>query len=471
MPLKNPVRYTYRWTAERLADHSLIDRERGERIADLAWPRSMTMFARYTQLAADLGMVGLTIGPTAVAGIAFANIYWQLSTGFSLAVAGGTISQVAQRFGSERYSSLDLAVKQSVWVSLLLVTPFVILYTGIPERLIGVLGEKDAVIQFGSVYLQTVTLAVPFGALNLVAGRTLAGADDTWIAMTIRATGALVNIVFNAILIFVFQQGVFGAALGTVIAEGLVLTAFTIGFLHGRLPVIGEFPVTLSLTPPYFDAVLARQLLKITLPLFGQRLARSASSFPLFTMVAVFGPVFVAALEIGRRIRMLMSASGAGFAMSAGSLVGQALGKGDEPEAENCGWDSVKFSAVVYVAIATVVFLFPRQLASLFVSNPDALGQTSLFIRMAAISFIGSGLTKTFMGILKGAADNKWSMYARLFGKYGMLLPLTYLGTVTTFGEWFVFLAFIAETWSAAAITGYRFFTGTWIEISRAYRP
>lgn len=467
----NPVSFFFHRIADLLAEFRVIDEHRGQRIADLTWPRFLTMFARKSQRAADISMVGLTIGPTAIAGLAFANLYWRFGYGLVLGLTGGTISQISQRFGAERYVRLDLAVKQSVWGSVILVLPFALLYWAYAEPLIALLGADPATVTQGAMYLRVLSLAFLFGALNLVSSRTLAGSGDTWIAMSLRSTGAFVNIVFNAIFIFGLDMGVRGAALGTVIAEGVVTGCFVWGFVYGHLPVVGEFPVQISLNPPYFDLQLSRQLLTITVPLMVRSLARTVAAFPLFAILSVFGPVVVAAFEVGRRVRSLMSAPGSGFSMSASSLVGQELGQGNEPEAGKYGWDVLQFSAVLHVVTAGIILAFSRQITHLFVEEPTAIEQTIPFIQIAAISLVGTGVEKTFTGVLKAAGDNRWSMYGMIFGQYIALLPLTYLGSITSLGVIAVYFAMIAETWSAGLITGYRFMTGSWKETSRSYRP
>lgn len=469
--MSNPVQILFRRLGRLLADWGLIDRGRGERIADLAWPRFLTMFARRSQRVADVAMVGLSIGPAGIAGLAFATVYWGLANSFALGLVGGTISQVSQRYGAEQQKDLDLAVKQSLWVGTLLVTPFVLVYWVVADPLVAVLSNDAATISHGADYLRYISIALLFTALNLIASRTLAGADDTQIAMAIRATGAVANIVFNTIFIFGLGMGAAGAALGTVLAEALITACFAWGFVVGSVPVVGRFPVRISVGPPYFDLVLTKQLLRITPPLMAQKLGRSLARFPLFAILALFGPTVVAAFEVARRIRNLLSAFGSGFSMSASSLVGQALGRHDESGADGFSRDTIRFSALIYLATAAVVFVFAAQFAQLFGDDPDTVAQTVPFIRVGAISFIGLGLSRTFEGVLKAAGDNQWSMYGRLFGQYLVLLPLTYLGTITTAGLFAVYLAIVLETWSAAAITGYRVFSGVWLRVSRAYRP
>jgi putative MATE family efflux protein len=467
----NPIGYFYRLVAAQLSRFGFIDETRGRRIADLAWPRFLTMFARYLQQVADAAMIGLAIGPVAIAGLAFASIYWGLANAFSLGLAGGTISQVSQRFGADNYDQLDLAIKQSIWVGLALVIPFILVYTLFSEPLIGLVGNDVDSIGYGAAYLEVLAFALVFNVLNLISSRTLAGADDTWIAMSIRATGGFANIVFNAIFIFGLGMGVQGAALGTVLAEGLITGCFVWGFVFGSLPIAGEFPVTVSLRRPVFDRELTAQLLTITPPLMAQKLARSFARFPLFALLAIFGPTVVAAFEVARRIRSLMRSTGNGFSMSASSLVGQELGRGDEPAADQYAADVIRFSAIIYVTAALLVFAFARPLAQFFGDDPSAIDQTVPFIRIAAISFVLLGMDYSFMGILKAAGDNKWSLYGRLTGQYLALIPITYLGTITPLGITAVFIAMIAETGLPALITGRRFVSGKWKLVSRNHRP
>lgn len=467
----NPIKYIFYWIAHRLNDLNLIDADRGERAARLTWPRFLTMFARNSKRAADIAMVGLVAGPAAIAGIALATVYWGLGNGLSLGLAGGTINQVSQRFGAKKFEQLDLAVKQSVWVGLCMALPFTFAYWFFAEPLIGIFGADAETTQQGATYLSILSIAMVFNYLNTIASRTLAGADDTWIAMSVRASGAVVNIIFNAIFIFGFDMGVAGAALGTVLAEGLVTICFGLGFLQGRFPLIGSSPVRLSIGPPYFDLELTKHLLRITPPLMVRRVADSMVQFPLFAILALFGPTIVAAYEVGRRVRNLMGTPGSGFSMAASSLVGQELGRGDESEATFYARDIIRFSAAIYITTAVFVFLFAQQIAHLFVDDPTAVSETIPFIRVAAVSALGYGIDKTFTGILKAAGDNTWQMYSGLIGSYLILLPITALGVLTPLGIIALYLAMIAEKWVISVITGYRVMSGKWKEISRLYRP
>lgn len=74
----NPVVWWFRWLARRLATVGLLDNHRGQRIADLAWPRFLTMVARFSLRASDIAMVGLAVGSAGIVGISFAVVYLAL---------------------------------------------------------------------------------------------------------------------------------------------------------------------------------------------------------------------------------------------------------------------------------------------------------------------------------------------------------------------------------------------------------
>jgi Na+-driven multidrug efflux pump len=124
----------------------------------------------------------------------------------------------------------------------------------------------------------------------------------------------------------------------------------------------------------------------------------------------------------------------------------------------------------VYVLAGVIVFVLAPIIARLFSQQPEIIARTTPFVRVASVSFVGLGLFRTYEGILKGSGDNRWSMYGRLIGLYLLLLPVTYLGAVTSLGRSAVYLALIAETWGAALLTGYRVRSGKWTAASRPNR-
>lgn len=453
-----------------MARLGLLNRSRAERSADLAWPQMITGLARQSRRTADLAMVGFALGPSAVAGLGFAYTYWFLVGGLAIGTAGGTISLVSQRYGAEKYREIDLVIKQSVLVTVVLSIPLTGLYWNFSDQLIGVLGADPRTLEYGSTYLRWLSISLLFKFLNIIAARTLIGADDSWTPMVFRVGGGIFNVLLNAVLVFGLGLGVTGAALGTVFATGAITLCFAWGFFRGHVPGVGAFPVQVRLSKPYLDLPLLGDLIDIAFPLIVRRVGGGIARFPFIALVANFGPVIVAAYTISRRMRGMIKAASDGFGAAASSLVGQELGGHDEATAEAYGWEILRFSIGIQILTGVVLAVFARPIARLFVQTPEAVAATVPFIWTVMIAVIGLGIDATATGTLRAGGDTRWPMYGRLLGRYSTI-PIVYLGIVTPIGIWAVYLALIAETFLPAAVTFYRFQTGKWKAISRSYRP
>ncbi|MFD1563545.1 MATE family efflux transporter [Haloarchaeobius amylolyticus] len=479
--IPNPIRWLLLAVGYLLARVGVIDPRRAERTTDLAWPRIVTGIARMSKSAADVAMVGIALGPAAIAGVGLATPYWGLAFAVGGGVAGATISLVSQRYSGGTAAGLSLAVTTSGVIVVAILLPLAAVYGMGAERLIALIGDDAAAIAFGADYLRVVAIGVPLAGLNLIASRTLVGADDAWTPMALRAGGAVVNVVLNGVLLFVLELGVVGAAIGTVVANGLVLAAFVVGFTVGRLPLIGAFPVTVSIGWPYATAGEIRDVLTIGTPLVFTNVARRAAQFPMLAIVALFGPNVLAAYVVARRVRDLMDTPGWGFSLASSSLVGQELGTGDEGDADAYGHDVLWFGTGVYLVSGALVLVFAEQVGRLFVSDPSILPLVTAFIAVACVSVVFRGISGGATGPLRASGDTRWPFYGQVLGLYGFALPVALVGavsipipfleTVTPLGIGALYAALILETFVPAAVTYYRFATGHWKTISRAYRP
>ena len=454
-----------------LARWGIIDAHRGEQTVRLAWPRIVSGFARLSQRLIDLAMIGLVLGPAAIAGLAFAFAYWQIANQISLGLSGGAITLVSQRFGVDNLEAIDLVAKQAVLIAVLISIPFTLVFWYVPADLIRLLGAAPEAVAFGTVYLQVTGVGLVFAYLNKIASRILVGVDDALTPMYVRSIGVLLNIVLNTFFIFGLGLGVLGAALGTLLASVSTTVMFAVFFLDLPLPGVGKPPVVLTLSRPYLDPALLTQLLKISVPLMARWVAHSLIIFPFLAIVSVYGSNTVAAFEIGRRIRGLLNAPGWGFGLASSSLIGQKLGSGVESEARAYAWDILTFSIVVYATFSCLVFLFAPQVATLFVSDPTIHDQATTFIRVSTIAVVWMGIDETTTGTLRGAGDTGWPLYGKLVGLYVIALPIAFAGPYFSLGIVMIYLAFVAETFVPACISFYRFRTDKWIQVSLKYRP
>lgn len=461
------------WVAGVFERGGIIDADRLSETVSLAWPRTVTGFAIMSKRAVDLAVVGLAVGPTAVAGLAFAGAYWQVAKFLGIGLAGGTVGLVSQNYGGDESARAATVVKVGLWIALAISVPTVVAFVVFAEPLIGVLGSDPDAVRAGAVYLALVAPGILFEYLNLLASRTYAGVGDTFTPMVVRAGGAVLNVALSAGLVLGAGWGVAGAAVGTATATGVVTVLLGWGMLGRDYPGAGMAPSPVTLLEGQsFDRELAGQLLRVSAPLMARRTAEGLVVFPLLWIASAFGPLVVAGLEVGRRVRALVNSFSWGFGIASSTLVGQRLGAGEEREAEAVGDAIIRLSAVVYVVAVVVVLIAARPISTLFVSGTAEVAEATRFVRAAAVSTLALGIDGSATGVLRGAGDTRWPFVASLLGRYAVALPVAALGlAVEPLAVVGLYVALVAETAVPGVVNLWRVRTNAWKAVSRAYRP
>jgi putative MATE family efflux protein len=479
MSIRRAVRDALMRFPAALARLGVVDREKGTEAFDLAIPVMVTGGLRVLLRVADFLMVGIAIGDTAIAALELGFQYYFVGFGLSLALSSGTISVVSRLQGADRPDRANLAVKQSLWLSLGLSLPLTAASWLYAEPLIGVLTNDPATIRLGAVYLQIVMLSLAFRFWSMIAARALAGSADTRTPMYVRLLTLPTNVVLNAVLIFglgpIEPMGVAGAAWGTAVANTLA------GLVFFTLLVSDRYVVRFPLSGPQVDLSLCREIIRVALPLSGMRLLQTFGRFPFLFVLGVLGTPVIAAYAIARRVMLLALMPAWGYATASSTLVGQSLGAGDDAAATDYGWQTMRIALATQLLFGAVLVLAARPIATAFGTQyPDLAVQ---FIRVFGVIVAGFSVSRTMRGSLRGAGDTRWPLYGTFAGSYLVRLPIAALAlpagyAVSVLGVSFapgmglglpaIFVALIADYYVKAGVNTARFWTGKWKAVARA---
>jgi len=461
-----------------LARIGVVDRKKGHEAFDLAVPVMVTGGLRVLLRLADFLMVGIALGDAAIAALELGFQYYFVGFGLSLALTSGTISVVSRFKGAEEHDRADVAVKQSLWLSLAIALPLTAVSWLYAEGLIDILSNDPETIALGAAYLRLVMLSLAFRFWSMIAARALAGSGDTRTPMYVRLLTLPTNVTLNALLIFGLGPfpalGVAGAAIGTTAANTLAAVVFFALLLSGR------YAVRLPIRGEQFDPAIATEIVRVGLPLAGMRLAQTFGRFPFLFVLGVLGTPALAAYAVGRRVVLLALMPAWGYATASSTLVGQAIGAGDEAEADDYGWQVARIALATQLLIAAVLALAARPIAHAF--GTEHVDLTVTFIRVFALVVAGFSLSRTMRGGLRGAGDTRWPLYGTVVATYFVRLPLAVLALPAGFaltligvsvspglglGVPAIYAALLADFYLKAAVNTGRFYSGRWKAIAR----
>ncbi|GGL46160.1 MATE family efflux transporter [Halocalculus aciditolerans] len=462
-----------------LARLGLVEREKADEAFDLAVPAMVTGGLRTVLRTSDFLMVSLAAGTSAVAGLELGFQYYFIAFGLALALTSGTISVVSRLKGAGDDAAADFAIKQSLWLALLVSLPLTAATWVYATPLVGLLTPDPATVRQGATYLRIVMLSAVFRFWSMIAARALAGAGDTKTPMYVRLVTLPTNLLLNALLIFGLfffpRLGIAGAAIGTTVANAVAGLAFLGILLSGR------WSVTLPVRGKQWDTAVAAELVRVALPLAGTRLSRTFGRFPFLFVLGVIGTDVVAAYAIGRRVMLLALMPAWGYSTAASTLVGQAVGAERDEEAADYGWQTLRIALVTQLLVAAVIFVLARPIAAVFgAANADL---TVTFIRVFGLGVAGFSVSRTLRGGLRGAGDTRWPFYGGVLGTYVVRLPLAFLALPVGFvvaagplgplprvavapglglGLAAVYAAIVGDMYARAAVNFARFASGAW---------
>lgn len=170
------------------------------------------------------------VGKEALAGVGVTAPVILAISAFAALVSMGGAPKASIFMGKGDNEQAEKVMGSCTWMLIVLsvvLTAFMLIFG---KMILQLFGASDDTISYATDYMNIYCLGTLFTQLTLGLNAFITAQEKTLISMCNVAVGAVTNIVLDAILINGFGMGVRGAALATVIAQG-VSTCFVIHYL------------------------------------------------------------------------------------------------------------------------------------------------------------------------------------------------------------------------------------------------
>jgi putative MATE family efflux protein len=393
----------------------------------LAIPIVATMFLETAFSIADIFWVGKLGAVSMAAVISSAFLIWII---WSLvgAISVGVTALVARFIGGRQPDQAAYSARQSYLFAIFLAVAISItgiLFTKWPFVL---MGTEPEVTHLGIRYLRIIFVGAVFFFLIDVFSAIFRAAGDTKTPMLVIGGSLALNILLDPLLIF--GVGPFprmetdGAALASIISQGVGTVLFIMLIVRGKLGF------RFSLLPkPDLDLFMVWRILRIGIPASSAWILFSVVYLFINKIVALFGTEAIAALGIGNRMESLSFHACMGFSIAAATLVGQNLGAEKPERSSLAAWQSAGFAVLITGFVSIMFFVFPKQIASFFISDPEVIEIGIGYLRILALSQTFMALEIVFEGSFGGAGNTVPPMMVSIAGSLARI-PLAYLMAV-----------------------------------------
>ena len=300
-------------------------------------------------------------------------------------------------------------------------------------------------------------------------GGALRSAGDARTPLRLGIWLTVLNLVLNVILIRGFGPipafGTLGAAMGTVIAAGIVTLAAVHSLVRGRWVIQAQRG---GLWGP--DPAIIRQLFRFGLPTGIQGVAMNIGGVILLRFIGSLqaSAEAQAAYSVGyTQLFSLVTWTSVGIMGATAAVAGQNLGAG-RPERSVQGARVASWIGIAVAAVIGAVFLaVPETLLEAFgLDDPVVAALGSQLLAFLSVSGVFVSVALAYTGALQGTGDTRGPLYISLISQLALPLAICWVLQATTGLEaHHIWLAILLGHVTRAALSVGRFRQGHWRRI------
>ena len=349
-------------------------------IAKLAVPTIISMLITTIYNMADTFFIGmLSTAASGAVGVAFSVMAIIQALGFFFGQgAGASISQALGSQDTKRANELASTGFLSALICGALVGVLGLIFM---EPLVYFLGATETIYPYCVAYLRLILIGAPWMCASFVLNNLLRFEGNAFRAMVGLTTGGVLNMALDPLFIFVFDMGIAGAALATIVSQ-----AVSFGILFIQIKKYSAITISFRSFRPGRSMYSA--ITRAGLPSLLRQGIASVGTICLNTAARPFGDAAISAMAIIGRITMFSNSAMLGFGQGFQPVCGFNYGAKRYDRVKKGYFFLIKASVVGLLAFAAVEFAFAEQFVGIFRDDPAVIAIGAVALRFQCITLV-----------------------------------------------------------------------------------
>ena len=370
---------------------------------------------------ADALIVGRTLGENALAAVGgSAGIITATVVGFFMGLTSGASIIAAQLLGSKDRKGVNDSIHTIYAFSLISGVVLTILGVLLTEKMLLWLDTPESLMDDSIAYLWVYFLGLVFVLIYNTGASLLRSLGDAKHPFWYLIVCCVINVVLDYVLIVYFHMGVAGAAVATVIAQGISAVLVTIRLCRFR--EVCDFRIRDIRI--HWD-MMKRELL-LGIPGGVQAAMYCISGIISTVALNGFGEVVVASWTAYNKFDAIFWMISGAMGVTITTFVGQNFGAGKHDRIRK-GVRLMNWAYVVVAVLLTAAFIIFRvPLFRLFVESEEAVTIGCRMLLLVSPFYILNLFIENYSGALRGVGDTVAPMMISIFGV--CIFRIIYLG-------------------------------------------
>lgn len=352
-------------------------------IGRLAVPTIISMLITSFYNMADTFFVGkIGTSATAAVGVVFPVMAIIQALGFFCGHGSG--NSISRHLGSKDVQSARELASTGFFLAFALGTLLMVLGLVFLDPLSHLLGSTKTIFPYTRDYLRFILLGAPYMTAQLVLNNQLRFQGNAFYAMIGITSGGVLNVILDPIFIFVFDLGISGAAIATILSQFVSFCLLLVGLRISKC-------IPIHLRNVRLTALRLREIMGGGLPsLFRQGLG-SVATTTLNIAANPYGDAAIAAMSVVSRIMMFANSALIGFGQGFQPVCGFNYGADKYDRVKEAFWFCVKVSTAVLLGLAVLGGFLSGHLIWIFRNDPDVIQIGTTALRFQCVTFALNG--------------------------------------------------------------------------------
>ncbi|NLM46076.1 MAG: MATE family efflux transporter [Firmicutes bacterium] len=378
----------------------------GKTLITFAFPLMLSNLLQTIYNMVDMIVVGQFVGKVGLSAVTIGGNLFQLFTFFAIGFANAGQAIISQYLGAGDKKAVSRAFGTMFSFIQSCAIVMTIVCCIFAKQLLMFMNTPQEAFKFGLDYTITCYLGLFFIYGYNIVSATLRGMGDSRHPFMFIAIAAGTNLVLDLLFIAVFNWEVFGAALATVIGQG-VSFVWALIFLYKNRE---EFGFDFTLASFGIDQDIFRRLIKLGLPMCLQSTAIAFSVLFVNSFVNAYGVVASAVTGVGNKLAGILNVITLAFSTSGAAMVGQCLGAGKFNRIPKI----IRTALIVNLIFASLLIfttvLFPKTIFGLFNNEEEVLEMALSYVPCAVLMYLSNALRSPFMALINGSGQSKLNL-------------------------------------------------------------
>ena len=352
-------------------------------IGRLAAPTIISMLITSFYNMADTFFVGkIGTSATAAVGVVFPVMAIIQALGFFCGHGSG--NSISRHLGSKDVQSARELASTGFFLAFALGILLMVLGLIFLDPLSHLLGSTETIFPYTRDYLRFILLGAPYMTAQLVLNNQLRFQGNAFYAMIGITSGGVLNVILDPIFIFVFDLGISGAAIATILSQFVSFCLLLVGLRVSKC-------IPIHLRNVRLTALRLREIMGGGLPsLFRQGLGSIATT-TLNIAANPYGDAAIAAMSVVSRIMMFANSALIGFGQGFQPVCGFNYGADKYDRVKEAFWFCVKVSTAVLLGLAVLGGFLSGHLIWIFRNDLDVIQIGTTALRFQCVTFALNG--------------------------------------------------------------------------------